>query len=217
MLGAPRGVLEPLLLSGLSSAAGSLISPPSTADFHSQVKSELISSCCTKGDSLTLGLSPVPGCVWPAAALPRAPHTIPSWNRLPLRCCAQEEGKDRAVVPAVQPERRRGGHDAAARGALDGGGAGGGAQGQPAPGPPAPPAAAGAVHRQPRLRGLQRPLRALGPPALRQGGDGALGCSGACRVRWEALAAPAEKEGERDVFGFLALPKALRAAKASLV
>lgn len=53
-------------------------------------------------------------------------------------CCSP------AVIPAVQPDHRGGGHNAAAEGALHGGIAGAGAEGQPAPGlDPSPPGAGG--------------------------------------------------------------------------
>lgn len=63
-----------------------------------------------------------------------------------------------AVVPAVQPDHRGGSHDAAAEGALHGGGAGASAEGQPPPGPDPSPPRVGGLHQQLRFSHPQ-PLR----------------------------------------------------------
>lgn len=95
-------------------------------------------------------------------------------------CCSP------AVLPAVQPDHRSGGHDAAAEGALHGGSAGAGAEGEPAPGPHPPPPGAGGLHQQLRLSHPE-PLRVLRPqvralwthwcgPALSHGHGGGGGC-----------------------------------------
>lgn len=68
------------------------------------------------------------------------------------QCCCP------AVVPAVQPDHRGGGHNAAAEGALHGASARAGAEGQPSPGPDPSPPGAGGLHQQLRL-GHPQPLR----------------------------------------------------------